>query len=690
MLDCRIVVIALLGVAAANANAATETIEEIIVTGDASVIERQGGVGSATELDRDVLRLVGATHIYETMVRVPGVWVSRGSGQEHLTAIRSPIFTGTGACGEFLYLENGIPIRPEGFCNINNLFEVNTDQAASIEILRGAASAQLGGNALHGAINVITPTADEPSRVLLEGGPYEFAHLAVSGSTHAAQQLLRIDASGTTTDGYQHSTGYREAKVTVSQLGTVGAYDVHTTLDWTDLDQDTGGYVLGHNAYRDDDLSKSNPNSDSYRDAWSLRLVSEWSRQLDNGQALLITPYVRRSHMKFLQHFLPGQPFERNGQTSAGSQFAWLGSNERLDWRLGAALEWADGDLYEYQDQPALGSAFIVATRPVGVHYDYDVTSLMAAGFYDLRYSLSDDFTLVHSARVEWLRYDYNNHGLDGNSRDDGTLCGFSGCLYTRPADRDDSYTNYAGRLGVEWLAQDSLTLYGAISSGFRPPQATELYRLQSGQSVADLDNEQVYSAEIGARGARAAFDYSLALYGERSDHVILRDVNGYNISDGKLNGKGVEWEFGFSPSQAHRFSVVGTYARHEYAFDVAIGGGETIEDGDDVDTAPRWLGSAHWHYAPTPGIESEVEVVYQGRYYLDAGNLHDYDGYTLLNWRGSWQVNPNWRLFARLINITDQDYADRADYAFGNYRYFVGMPRQLYLGFEATLGAVR
>ena len=109
-------------------------------------------------------------------MRVPGVWISRGSGQEHLTAIRSSVLTGAGACGEFLLLENGIPIRPAGFCNVNNLFEMNTEQAAAVEVVRGPASALFGGNALHGVINVVSATAGEGSRASgslasLEAGP---------------------------------------------------------------------------------------------------------------------------------------------------------------------------------------------------------------------------------------------------------------------------------------------------------------------------------------------------------------------------------------------------------------------------------------------------------------------------------------------------------------------------------------
>ena len=37
----------------------------------------------------------------------------------------------------FLVLENSIPTRPVGFCNVNQLFELDTEQAQSIEISAG-------------------------------------------------------------------------------------------------------------------------------------------------------------------------------------------------------------------------------------------------------------------------------------------------------------------------------------------------------------------------------------------------------------------------------------------------------------------------------------------------------------------------------------------------------------------------
>ena len=108
---------------------------------------------SLSGLENDILGALGAAHPNEIFKRVPGAWISRGSGQEHLTAIRSPVLTGAGACGAFLVLEDRVPIRPSGFCNVNELFEVNLLQAQRVDVLRGPGNVVHGSNAVHGSID---------------------------------------------------------------------------------------------------------------------------------------------------------------------------------------------------------------------------------------------------------------------------------------------------------------------------------------------------------------------------------------------------------------------------------------------------------------------------------------------------------------------------------------------------------
>jgi outer membrane receptor protein involved in Fe transport len=86
---------------------------------------------------------------------------------------------------------------------------------------------------------------------------------------------------------------------------------------------------------------------------------------------------------------------------------------------------------------------------------------------------------------------------------------------------------------------------------------------------------------------------------------------------------------------------------------------------------AIEWQPAADW------ALESEWLAV--GEYWLDAANAHRYPGHGLLNLRGRWQATRSWSATLRLSNALDRRYADRADHAFGNYRYFPGRSRALF-----------
>ena len=658
----------------AGAAAADEIVEEVIVV--ETLGERLGAAGSVSRVDAGELAEIRPTHVHESLVRVPGVWVSRGSGHEHLTAIRSAVLTGAGACGAFLFLEDGLPIRPAGFCNVNNLFEANTEQAAGLEVWRGPASAALGGNALHGAVNVLTPDP-EASRLSVEGGSYGYAQVRGSLAAELGAHRIGLSANGSRSDGYRDATGYGQQKLSFHHETGVGAWLVRNTLNATNLNQETGGFVRGHRAYRDGSLRRTNPNPEAYRDAWSLRAASHWS----NG-AWRLSPYARRSRMVFLQHFLPGQPTETNEQGSGGVLATCTFDTPAVAGHLGVHLEFMRGSLTEIQDGPTTGSAFLVGTRPSGRHYDYGVESFMGAAFYSVKWRFGERWRALHGLRVEHLSYGYENNHLVGNTRDDGSACGFGGCLYTRPPSGDDRFTEVAGRLGVEREFGAGGVVYLTAATGFRPPQVTELYRLQRGQTVADLQSERLVSFEAGLKDR----GWSVSVFRERTRNYIFREANGFNVSDGRTRSAGVEFAVEWAPAAGHLFSMAGTYAMHEYDFSRRAGGGEVIEKGNRIDTAPRWLGSVRWRWQPGDAWHSEFEVNVIGRHFINAANTHSYPGHAVANWRGGLQLTDRSRLFARIVNLFDKRYADRADFAFGSYRYFPAMPIQAYLGIELEL----
>jgi outer membrane receptor protein involved in Fe transport len=385
--------------------------------------------------------------------------------------------------------------------------------------------------------------------------------------------------------------------------------------------------------------------------------------------------------MEFLQHFLLGKPLERNGQESAGlmTSLTW---DDETAWTLvtGLDLELADSFLVQEQDGPTTdGSPPANAIRPAGRHYDYEVRSYVVAAYAHGERGFGDRWRATGGVRVEAVSYDYDNRMLAGNTDDNGQPCGATGCLYSRPADRTDAFYNVAPRLGLSLDLGDSVLAYANASVGFRPPEMTELYRLQRTQSVADLDSERLDAVELGLKGAWERLELALAVFDMDKRNVILRESNGFNVSDGRTSHRGVEYEVRWRPLDGVELSGAGTFARHRYEFSRSVEGGENIVDGNDVDTAPRSLHRAAMGWTPAAAWAFEVEWLSVGAYWLDAANAHRYGGHELLNLRARWQPAREWAVTLRLNNVLDRDYADRADYAFGNYRYFPGRDRALF-----------
>ncbi len=76
----------------------------------------------------------------------------------------------------------------------------------------------------------------------------------------------------------------------------------------------------------------------------------------------------------------------------------------------------------------------------------------------------------------------------------------------------------------------------------------------------------------------------------------------------------------------------------------------------------------------------AELEWVHVGPYYLDAANRAGYEGHDLLNLRVLFDINNAWQAILRVNNIADTKYAERADFAFGEYRYFPGRKRSYFV----------
>jgi len=669
--------------------AAVSHLETVTVTGARHEQQLRDHAGSLSLLGDSPLELISHTHIQQSLARIPGADFARGNGQEYLPSLRSPVLSGAGACGGLLTAEDGIPLRAAGFCNINELFESGSEMAQRIEVIRGPAGTLYGSNAMHGVINVIGPRVEENRAfsIALEGGPHDYARTGISANSGlSGSHGLRADLSLTSDGGYRDASGFGQQKLRLAHRYDGDALSVTTRLAVANLNQETAGYIEGEGAYRDSGLRRTNPNPEAFRDARALRLSSEVQMDLEEGAQLSLTPYLRKTEMEFLQHYLPGQPLEENGQRSAGIRASYW-TDPRAPWQLitGLDTEYTRAFLVERQEAPTEGSEFLQATIPMGRHYDYEVDALMAAPFALANWRVNDALTLNAGLRYEAMVYDYDNRMLAGRTAEDGTPCGFGGCRFNRPQDREDRFENWSPKIGGIYRLAENRQLFFNLAHGFRAPQATELYRLQREQTVAELDPEKIASLEIGLRGEGERLGYEVVAYAMRKDKVIFRDADFFNQSNGKTKHRGVELALDYALAEDWQLQMSASYAEHRYQDDRLLDG--VSIDNQLMDSAPRHFGSTRLLWQPTVRIRTELEWLHRGSYYTDPQNLHSYPGHDLLNLRTGFQLGERWALSARLINLTDEAYAERADYSsFSGNRYFPGEPRSLYLELRTDL----
>lgn len=687
----------------ANTPDSPEAMDEpdvIVVTGSRQASDLLTLTGNIDRIVRRDIQSVRSVHPSDLLNRSTGVHIQANNGMESLPSLRSPVLTGPGAAGAFLILEDGIATRAAGFANNNGLSELNLAQAQEVEIVRGPASAIYGSNAVHGVINVLSAPVNDGGDVTLMIGPNE--RYQVQGNVGKTMGKHAVSANSQIVDdgGYRDDSEFQSSKIGLRHEYLSGKNTVTTTISGFLLDQDTAGFIASNDngeecfssnfedrlLYKDDAAMQKNCDQDAYRKWSSLRIASKWQRQLSDQTYVQFTPYFRTNSMEFRQHYLPSEALEENSHFSVGltSSYHWaLDSDVALI--MGIDLELTEGELTETQQKPdtfGFGKA-----RQQGLHYKFEVDAFTIAPYVQANWRYNDILTFSGSVRFDVNNYNYDNLIADGTTKADGSSCVNREampvpCLYQRPPDSKDRYENVSAKVGFNYLVGSQTALFGDWSQGFRAPQITDLYRIQSQQIVGQIDSEQIESQEIGVRGVTSHFTYELVAFYMTKNNFFFRDARGLNVTDGETSHQGIELGLDYQIVQNLNFALNYSYGRHRYEFDRESSG---VIKGNEIDTAPRHLANLRLEWQPSDTTDLAIEWAHVGAYYLDPANQHQYSGHNLVQLRGQLALNENITLLARVENLLNEQYASRADYAFNSYRFFGGQPRAIHLGITAT-----
>lgn len=657
-----------------DAHSNEQDIEVLTITASKKTQQLSQTPASLSIIEAQLLEAINAQHINQLVSQSAGAWISRGNGQEHLTSIRSPVLTGAGGCGAFFMALDSISLRAPGFCNANQLFDANTEQASQIEILRGPASTLYGSNALHGVINILSPDLYRQTynAFKLDFGANEFgrASLKKSFDVNSAQRNTNarfgVFTNFTTEGGYQKQSGYDQQKATLVYQIQGQTWNNKTVLDIANLNQETAGFVQGFEIYKDKNARKENPNPEAFRDAKSLRAYSKFSRS-STDSTLSLTPYVRWNEMAFLQHFLPWKALEENAHSSVGLQAQYEFEQAHVNWTIGADIDLTDAELQESQASPFSPSI------PEGQHYDYEVNASTFAMFAQGTWQF-DNLSIIAGARAERVEYDYNNKLADGSA----CAADVDVCRFVRPSDQVVDFSAISPSVTFNYALESGQNLYAKINQGYRAPQATELFRLQNNQLTTQLDNETMNALELGWQQQTRLSSIRLSAFLQTKKDVIFQDTNRQNIIGGETSHQGIELEWRYSPN--NNFSLVTNYAYGEHQYESDFTFSRVSIKGNEIDTAPKHLANAHVDWEINEKASLNAFVTYTSKYFLNPENTARYDGHTLLDLSLKYQLSQQIKLQANLYNVLDTDYAERADFGFGNYRYFVGQPRRLFV----------
>ncbi len=645
-----------------------QNLQPMVITASRDRQERTAAPVAISALTAQQIKEAGPTVLSEVMNKVLGVLMVNLGNEQHSMSIRQPM----SYRGYFLYLEDGIPIRPAGLFNHNALIEINMFGLRGIEVLRGPASSIYGSEAIGGAVNFLTLTprampgfelgihADQwgYKRIQFNGGGFVTKKLGLAGGGYLARQ----------TDGWQGHSDFDKLSLNLrADYFLNDKAKLVATISRSALDTETGGSLDSTGFYT---RTYNTLHSFTYRKVNALRARIGMEYYGSEGSGGSINLFFRNNKIDQLPAYAI-----RNSRTdkllAAGEENTASFQSYGITAQHKQTLPWGGAKLLSgfYLDySPSQYKAhYIVAGREEGsgryISYTARQDSLLSLYNADLLntalYTQAEinpvpELKLVAGVRYDRLDYFYDNHL---------TASAFSGA-----PDEHNSFTFFTPKLGLTYSLYKSTGLYGNISKGAYAPGINELYR---GVKVPSLQHAQFTNYEAGFWTGQLENKLYLeaCVYAMKGRNEIVSyvmdDGRTENRNSGETLHKGVEYTLTYAPAKPLLFRFGGTNAAHTFI------SYKTKEEqdysGNKMPNAPAWLANAEISWKPSflPGYRAGLEWQRVSSWFTDEANLNRYADQTLMGLKGVSMLNFRtayaWKgmeAYLHIMNLTNELYA--------------------------------
>src|SRR5688572_3953814 len=343
------------------------------------------------------------------------------------------------------------------------------------------------------------------------------------------------------------------------------------------------------------------------------------------------------------------------------------GGSDAFRWLVGGFYFDNDVDGHYLLDLTNLGFVFFDAV--------YTQESESIAGFGQLEFDLSDQFTFIAGARfsndqkeLDYLNVDESGFFTDVVGLPTNVAFDFDKGTVGDLAEHDDD--SWSGKLELDFKPNDDVLLYGSISRGTKPAgfnvgflDQNEIFASNTAATIP-FGEETLTSYEVGLKstwgGGRTRFN-AAAFYYDYEDFQTFRfELLNQIIFNTDAEVTGGELELSTTPADGWDIGL-GLALLDAKAKDIPSPSGVLRER--QMVAAPDVAANASVRYEwPMLGGTTAIlgTVTYQDEIYYDIQNVpvSFEDGYTVGNLRLSYANDASpWEIAAFVDNITDEEY---------------------------------
>lgn len=667
-------------------NPVLESLNQIVISASRTKEKKHDVPVAISVITKRKIEEMQPNDISEVLNQKPGVLMVDLGNEQHMMAIRQPITTKS----VFLYLEDGLPIRPTGIFNHNALLETNSNAVENIEIVRGAYSSLYGSEAIGGAVNFITENPTKDLNVTIGNRindiGYKRFDAKISGTINEKTGVYVSGYKSSIVDGFRAYGDFDKKVITTKLTQKINEkINLVGSVNYVDYRSDMSGSI-GESAFKKRDFSSIH--TFTYREAKSLRASATINYKANDFNNSFLKFFYRDNSLEQNPSYRistrksPKNAVSKTGELNENS-FKSYGAlfqqntvySDGFKLSFGAVVDYTKNDFYaeELEVFRNAEGVFESFTQLGTFSSDYNAELLNGGLFSSMEYKITNEFRLNGGLRMDAFNYKFKNN------------LGSSASSFTSP-NTANTFWSVTPRLGVVYNKSNH-GAYANYSRGFVPPSVGELYK---GNVVPDLTPSVFNNFEIGSHISLLNNKIYLdgALYYLRGENEVLsveqEDGTRLNENAGETEHYGLELLMDYSISSQFKLRVSESFSKHKFIDYVEAG---KDYSGNNISGAPQFNGSVNLQYKPNylNGFHIGIELQNLGSYYSDNQNTIEYKGHNVFNLRTGYKFSKLY-VWANLLNVTDKLYATRVSTGFGSTTYTPGTPRNITVGVRYSL----